>query len=163
MRVFLLIIVLLIVALYVQYYLAYKKEYEIIQVTLDNLELKTLYEKYPIVISDQVYKIDELLKTVFAYSYVFKKQVSIEPEKITRNSYKYLLITSDDSIDIKLINPKYKVKQTLEESDVQYVTVKLKENQVLIVPALWYVHTENMDVLALGLDDFLSKIIYSVF
>lgn len=163
MRVFLLIIVLLIVALYVQYYLAYKKEYEIIQVTLDNLELKTLYEKYPIVISDQVYKIDELLKTVFAYSYVFKKQVSIEPEKITRNSYKYLLITSDDNVDIKLINPKYKVKPTLEESDVQYVTVKLKENQVLIVPALWYVHTENMDVLALGLDDFLSKIVYSVF
>lgn len=164
MRVFLLIIVALVIILYVQYYFAYKKEFEIIQVTLDNIQLKTLYEKYPIIIADQVYKIDDLLKTVFAYSYVFKKEISIEPDKLTCNKYKYLLITCEDNVDIKLINPKYKpkIKSTLEESDVQYVTVKMKENQVLIVPALWYIHTDNMDVSALGLDDFLSKIVYSV-
>lgn len=154
---FLIIIVLLVIALYVQYYLAYKKEYEIIQVTLDNIELKTLYEKYPVVIADQVYSIDELLKTVFAYSYVFKKTLNIEPNTVFRNKYKYLIITSEDNIDVKLINPKYKIKTKLEESDVQYVTIKLKENQVLIVPALWYIHTENMDVSAVGLDDFVSK------
>lgn len=164
MRGFLLIIVVLVTALYVQYYLSYKKEFEIIQVTLDNIQLKTLYEKYPVVIADQVYKTDDLLKTVFKYSYVFKKSVSIEPGKLTRNDYKYMIITSDDNVDVKLINPKYKsnIKTTLAESDVQYVTVKLKEHQVLIVPALWYVHTDNMDVLALGLDDFLSKMIYAI-
>lgn len=164
MRVFLLIIVVLITALYVQYYLSYKKEYEIIQVTLDNIQLKTLYEKYPIVVADQVYKTDDLLKTVFAYSYVFKKPTNIEPDKIVCNKYKYMIITCEDNIDVKLINPKYKskIKTSLEQSDVQYVTVKLKENQVLIVPALWYIHTDNMDVSAIGLDDFLSKIIYAV-
>lgn len=157
------IIVALIIALYIQYYFAYKKEYEIIQVTLNNIQLKTLYEKYPIVIADQVYKVDDLLKTVFAYSYVFKKDVAIEPDRVTCNSHKYMIITAEDNIDIKLINPKYNIKsKKLEDSDAKYVTVKLKENQVLIVPALWHVHTENIDVKAYGLDDFLSKIVYCV-
>jgi hypothetical protein len=143
----------------------YNNDYQILQIYLDNFKLDNLYEKYPIIIYDQVYKVNDLLKTIFAYSFLFKKELDIQPEKVYKNIYKYLLISSDDNVSIKIINPKYKkdIKNSLQECNVQYVTIKLKENQVLILPALWYYSTDNIDIKAIGLDDILSKIIYAFF
>jgi hypothetical protein len=109
--------------------------------------------------------VKELLGTIFAYSFIFKKEFTVEPERIYRNAHKYLVLCSEDDVAVRIINPKYKkdIKGTLQESNVQYVTVKLKENQVLILPALWYYHTDNLDIKAIGLDDFMSKWVYAVF
>ena len=165
MKVFVFIIIVLISILYLQYYLKYKQDYQILQVYLDTFKLETLYEKYPIVIYDQIYDIEELLKTTLAYSYNFKKTFEIAAEKVYRNASKYVLLFSEDSdIALKIVNPKYKkdIKQKMEDSNVQYITIKLKEKQVLILPALWYYQTNNMDVKAIGLDDLISKWLYAI-
>lgn len=164
MKAFVIIISILIVLLYLQYYVKSKPDYQILQVFLDNFKLDTLYEKYPIVVYDQVYDVNELLKTVLAYSFVFKKEFAVDPGIVYRNSHKFVVLSSDDSVSIKIINPKYKreIKPKIEECNVQFVSVKLKPNQVLILPALWYYHTENMDVNAIGLDDLISKWLYAL-
>ena len=143
----------------------FNDDYQILQIYLDNFKLENLYEKYPIVIYDKIYKINDLLQTIFAYSFLFKKQFDIKTEKVYKNIYKYLLIFSDNPISIKIINPKYKkdIKNSLQDSNVQYITIKLKENQVLILPALWYYYTDYINIRAIGLDDMISKFIYSFF
>lgn len=165
-NVFVLIVGILISLLYLQYYYRFKQDYQILQVYLDAFKLNTLYEKYPIVIYDQVYDIRDLLKTIFAYSFVFKVENAIETGKVYRNAHKFLLVYSDTGdVSIKVINPKYKkdIKGSLEDSNVQFVTIKLKEKQVLILPALWYYHTDSMDVQSIGLDDIISKWLYNLF
>lgn len=164
MKAFVVIISVLLVLLYLQYYVKYKQDYQILQVFLDNFKLDTLYEKYPIVVYDQVYDTGDLLKTVFAYSFVFKKEFDVEPSVVYRNSHKFVVLSCEDSVSIKVINPKYKkdIKARIEDCNVQFITVKLKQNQVLILPALWYYHTENMDVRAISLDDLVSKWLYAL-
>lgn len=164
-RTFIVIVVVLLIALYLQYYAKYKHDYQILQVYLDKFKLDTLYEKYPIVVYDQVYDTNDILKTIFAYSYVFRKDLGVTPGQVTKNNHKYLVLSSDEDVSIKIINPKYKkdIKAKLEESNVQYVTIKLKENQVLILPAKWYFYTDNDSVFGIGLDDLVSKWFYSVF
>lgn len=163
MRSFLVVILILITLLYAQYYLKYKHDYEILQVQLDNFKLQMLYEKYPIVIFDRVYQLNDLLKTVFAYSFLFQKEIGIQPDKVHRNKHKYLILNSDDEVVIKLINPKYKneIKENLNDCNVQFISVKLKEHQCLVVPALWYYHTDHIDVRGIEMDDLLSGLIYT--
>ena len=159
---FILIIAILLSLIYIQYYFRYKQDYQILQVYLNNFKLQHLYEKYPIVIYDQVYDVDEILKTILAYSFVFKNKFEIQTEKLYKNVSKFLLIYSNDSqFSIKIFNPKYKLKDNYENSNAQYITIKLKEKQVLILPALWNYYTQNMSVQAIALDDFVSKLIYS--
>ena len=164
MQVFVIVIIVLISLLYLQYYIRTKPDYQILQVYLDKFKLDTLYEKYPIVIYDQVYNVNDLLKTIFAYSFVFNKEFTIEPDKIYRNDHKFTVLSSNDDVAVKIINPKYKkdIKDKLENSNVQYITIKLKEHQVLILPALWYYHTDNIDIQAIGLDDLISKWLYKI-
>ena len=164
-KIFLIILIILVILLYLQSYMKPRVDYNIIQVYLDNFKLDNLYEKYPIVIYDQIYNIDDLLNTIFKYSYAFKTLLQIEADKIYKNTHKYLLIFNNiEPIKLKVINPKYKkdIKIKLEDSNVEYVTIKLKEKQVVILPALWYYYSNNNNISAIGLDDLISGMVYAV-
>jgi hypothetical protein len=81
-----------------------------------------------------------------------------------------LLWSPKQDVWLNIINPKYKKQiewtrmngmklsklplNKLDES-IQYVTVKLKMNQVVILPAFW-IFDANADVNAIQLDDVLS-------
>ncbi len=166
MRVFIIVIVVLVILLYTQYYYKYNLEYTIVQAYLQDFDGQLLYEKNPIVIYDQIYNIQELFETVLAYSYMFKKDVIVNTEIVTKCMHKYFIMWSDEGeAAVKLINPKFKneIKGQIADSNVNYVTVKLKEKQVLIVPSLWYYYTENKNINAIGLDDLVSFLVYKVF
>lgn len=161
----LIVIILLLCIIYLPYYSKFKHDYQILQVNLNTLKLDHLYEKYPIVIFDTIQNVEDLFKTVFAYSYVFKSPSTVPTGYIFRNTHKFMILNPDTDVNIKLINPKYKkyVKTNLEDSDdIQYVTIKLKEKQTLIIPALWYVYTDYMDIKSFVLDDLISKWIYKL-
>jgi len=164
------IIVILIVLIYIHYYNNYKSDYNIIQTYIDKVDINTVYEKYPIVIYDKIIDPKELLKTLFAYSYVFKNEQKIRPIMPTYNKSKHMILWNpDNDILINIINPKYirnikwqkknKYKiatQPLSElNEVQYITIKLKTNQVLILPAFWIYQCDNYTHI-IQLNDFLS-------
>lgn len=162
-KLLLITLVCLIVIVYYKYYKSYNDDYNIIQTFLENFNLELLYDKYPIIIYDQIVDPLSLTKTIFAYSYVFKKQNVIQPSLCYPNNSKFALIwneTNDSQIDI--INPKYKKylnNKTLQEADeVQYISIKLKPHQILIIPSLWIIHS-NSPMEILQFDDIISKFV----
>lgn len=164
---FVIIIVLLIIVIYLSYYLRTCPEYELIQVRLNNLKIDHLYEKRPIVIAESIVDIEDLVKTVFAYSYLFKNvSTNITDDQVRKNKNKFLLLYSDNDIAVKIINPKYKkeLRKNLKESNVQYVTIKLRAGQVLVLPALWYycADTPERTLKKIGLNDLISCWFYKL-
>jgi len=159
------VLICLIIFIYVRYYMTYKNDYNILQTYLNRIDLNVLYEKYPVVIYDRIQDPKQLLKTLFAYSYMFQKGPSPVPEgSLLVNKSKYAVLFSPKSdVDIHLINPKYTSrtvsKKTLDQvdADVQYITIKLKNNQVLILPTHW-IYQSNAPIISIFLDDALSFI-----
>ena len=164
----------LIIIVYINYYNNYKQDYNILQSYLDNINLSLVYEKYPIVIYDQVCQPKTLLPTLFAYSYTFSKEVVIPPKTLVYNHSKHLILWSSEADTIiNIINPKYKKniewtkRQTLKvatnpieklDESIQYITVKLKQHQILILPTFW-IFDVNKKINGILLDDLISVFI----
>lgn len=153
------IILIIIIIVYGKYYTNYNKDIKILQVYLDNIKLDILYERYPILIYDQVYNHKQLMNTLFAYSYLFTKTAIISPSIPLINNSKYILISSADNTIINIINPKYKddAKKNLkfEDTSMQYVSIKLQPKQVLILPSRWIYQSKD-ELIITKLDDILS-------
>lgn len=166
-------IIILIIIIYIYYYNNYKNDYNIIQTYIDKVDLNMVYEKYPIIIYDKIIDPKELLKTLFAYSYTFMNESKIRPIVPTYNKSKHMLLWNDDeNIDINIINPKYykiikwekrniyktSIKTLQELNEVQYITIKLKAKQVLILPAFWIFQSSSY-VNIIQLNDILSCLV----
>ncbi len=163
------VIIILIIIIYVNYYTNYKKDYNILQTYLDNIDLALIYEKYPIVVYDRVINPPELTKTLFAYSYIYKKQYALKgPFNPVINTSKHAILWSPDSdLTVNIINPKFKqhfkwVKKMssqplkdIQDNTVQYVTIKLKKNQIIILHAFWIFDSSNT-INIIQMDDLLS-------
>jgi len=166
------IIILLIIIIYINYYNKYKQDYQLLQIHLNKIDIDLLNEKYPIVIYDKIINPHDLLKTLFKYIYVFKNIFKIKPILPTINNSKYMLLwNSDNNIMINIINPKYykfiswKKQNSFKISNhslndkelekVQYITISLKKNQVLILPMFWIYQTNNY-INIIQLNDIIS-------
>lgn len=168
-----LILVVLVLFMYIQHYNNFKNDFKIIQVTLENVDAKQLYEKYPILIYDRVVDPETLLTSLFAYIHTRRKYMLIPGgEQIYFNPCKYTMLYSPiaDS-EIQLIMPKYrkeltfhrerelwKSKEGLSETQVQYVTVKLKKQQILILPTFWMFQSPH-PLRGICLDDPFSALV----
>lgn len=159
-KILLYIVIILICILYIYYYTKYNPEFNIIQTYIDEINLKLLFEKSPIVIYDKIYNPEDLLKTLFKYTYISKKQSVITPIIATRNTAKYLILwNQDNDLDIDIIHPKY-YKEIKKKTETTYVTIKLKSNQILILPAFWlYKSQSSVNIIELNdlISYFLSK------
>lgn len=159
-KVLLMFLIILVICIYVHYYSKYNTSYEISQTYLDKINLDLLYERNPIVIYDSLKTPNQLLKTLFKYSYTSKNEYKILDNNVVMNRYKFSFVYSTNHNDcyINLINPSYKKdfkwnkhpqsndlisKTNLEETNVEYITIKLKPLQVLIVPSHWLIQCTN--------------------
>lgn len=160
--------VILFAILYLQNYFKCKSDIQIIQTSIENINIDILHEKYPIVIYDRIFKPSDLLKTLFAYTFVHSRvSNSARDDKLTQNVAKYVIIYNENSdVDIEIFHPKnnirFKRSQSVldfqdMDSDVSYVTVKLKKNQLLILPMFWIYHS-NYHVQTIHLYDSISYI-----
>lgn len=158
------LIVVLFLFVYIQHYLKYATGYRIIQSSLDTININTLYERYPIVISDRIVKHDVLTKTLFKWTYSHSSQGNRPGSSIVHTSrHKYLLLFSpSQNVTMNIIQPKYQSEfstrqQELQDSAAQYVTIKLKKQQCLILPSHWMYQT-NQPYSFIALDDPISII-----
>lgn len=174
-KVLLSVVVILIVCLYTQYYSKYNKKYEIIQSSLSNISLDLLYERNPIIIEDTIANPRHLLKTLFKYSYTFVKEMDVTTTNIFKIKSKFCLVYSVDtntpSVQLNLVNPIYNEKNTfkwktsadglmttstpLNETNIEYITLKLKPNQPVIIPTHWLAQTDH-PMHKIDLDDPMS-------
>lgn len=166
------VLITLIIIVYIYYYNSYKRDYNILQTYLTSVDLSLVYEKYPIVIYDSIINPEELTKTLFAYSYIFRNnKVHYGQTNPIYNSSKHLIIWCEQDSIINIVNPKYKEQfdwkkreglkiatvplSNIKNTSIQYVTVKLKKHQVIILPAFW-IFTSSKSVKMIQLDDLLS-------
>ena len=154
----LIILIVLIIIIYVLSYTKVDSSYEIIQVFLRNCTPDIFKEKHPIVISDQLPDIKSLLTTLFAYLYCFSYSELSLSTNTQINKSKFLLLQNKnlDTLAINLISPKFADHKDI--STVKLVTVKLKQNQVILLPVKWMYQCDST-VLKVSLDDPISKII----
>lgn len=159
------IIILILLFFIIKFYFKHNDEYTILQVFLKDIKNNDiLYEKYPILIYDKVLNINDILKSLFSYNYLYKKDIDIVSNNINYNKSKYIIIYPDKNCVIDLISPKYKnkIKNTLKESDeVQFVSIKLEKNQILIIPAWWY-YNSSKNIKVIELNDILSYFIKTI-
>ena len=155
-RLLILVVVVLLVLIYAQYYSKYSKGYNITQTYLDKINLNLLYERNPIIIYDSIKTPKQLLKTLFKYSYLSKKEYNISTHHVYQSKAKFSFLyhtgQHTESVLVNLINPIFKqdfkewkkntkgvmfTNTPLEETSVEFVSVKLKPFQVLIIPSQW--------------------------
>jgi hypothetical protein len=147
-KVLLVFTICLVLLVYIQHYRKHNTAYKIIQSSLDKIDINTLYERYPIIISDKIVDPTKLIDTLFKYSYAFKAIRTQNGSPIPyRTLNKYLIIYNiKNDIDINIISPFYQKDfhnntTALANSNVEYVTIKLKKQQVLILPSYWLYQT----------------------
>lgn len=181
-KILLVIVILLIVFIYIHYYSKYNDTYEIVQTYLDKVNIDMLYERNPIVIYDSIKTPKQLLGTLFKYSYVSKSDYKIDTKYpiMNRAKFSFVYSTNDQDTYINLINPSYKSSMkwankrsnggkslvmdkvsttTLEETNVQYITIKLRPYQVVILPMHWIIQSDT-PLIKYNLDDFVSMLYF---
>ena len=180
-KLLIIILVVLIICIYMHYYSKYNTSYEITQTYLDKITLELLYERNPIVIYDCIKTPNQLLKTLFKYSYTTKSEYVINHQKIIMNRQKTSFVYSSATSDtyINLINPSYKkdfkwnkhektgdmISETsIDDTNVEYITIKLKPFQVLIVPSHWLLQStkSNSSMHKVNLHDVFSWVYFKL-
>jgi hypothetical protein len=170
-------VITLIIILYLSYYSKYVKEFNIIQTFLSNFTPELLYERNPIIIYDAMATPKDLLKTIFKYQYLIQQENLISQNSIVAVKSKFSLIfsTNEDTTTIKLINPmflssfKWKTvkRQRMTDTDinttnVNYIDVQLKKNQVMILPPHWIIQP-SLDLNKIDIDDIVSYTYFLIF
>lgn len=156
-------VIVLVVLIYLKYYYKYyyqaNTDYTILQQFLDKLSADVLHERYPIIIYDRIVDPRILLSTLFKYCYMFQKVNAFKDANVPQiNNHKFNIIFSPvDNIELNIISPLY--KHYIENA--QYVTIKLKKQQTLILPCHW-MYTTNTKHFNIMLDDPFS-LLFSLF
>jgi hypothetical protein len=147
------LLALLIIIMYVYYYKNYKKDVVILQTYLDKAGINIFYEKYPVVIYDQIIDPRQLLKTLFQYSYMFQTDEIVDPDTTIVSKSKFTLVwysgEAHDDLILKVISP---------GQDSSDISIKLKKQQVVILPAYWGFQS-NIQLNCIRLDDLLSILV----
>ncbi len=175
-RILFYVLILLIILIYFQHYRKYNTEYKILQAYLDNIDHELLKEKYPILLYDKVVSPQDLIESLFYGLYMFKREDVLWIGNPILSSAKYLLIFNNlSNCYINLVSPKYRnifswrkqngyiiSNSPLSEMKVEFMTIKLKKNQIFILPPYWIYQTANK-VKRIELADFPSKIYETLF
>ena len=128
----LIVLIILILLSYLRYNLKYRDEYEIIQLTPSKLTYDILNEKNPIVVDSDVGDVQGFVSKAFKYTYLYDSKRTIDSiDDIIDNNAKFVVLHTKEDNAIEIMNPKYK------KNNYKSVVVKIKRNQLLILPMYW--------------------------
>lgn len=137
MKVLTVIVILLILFVYIRFYTKPNVSIELIQPRIEQLAPQQLFEKSPIVLSERIASIDQLLKSTFKYMYLSSTISEVNDSKWLQNRHRYIIIHADTSSTITIVHP-HKMNSPYNDSYTDAVAVKLESKQVLIIPYKWW-------------------------
>jgi hypothetical protein len=158
-------LIILLILLYASLYYLYNNEFSIYQVNIENFDFELLYKKQPIVISEKITNIDNVIDNWFNYNIIYNLDNNYIWEK---NKYKYLFVISKDNepVEISLCNPNSQMTQmphivndiqgihNVPHQDSNITTIKL-DNKGLIIPFHWYYYISgNANIY--GIHDYIT-------
>lgn len=164
-----------IICLYIQYYTKFATSFDIIQSPIGKLTTDILYERQPIIISERLVHPSVLTKTVFKYTYMFMNAKVVSGDAFPLQTlHKYTVVYNDNGdMPLNLVHPSNKTKLKpfhrfgsfkkshvkLHDSDIEFVTIKLKKQQCIIIPMHWLFQVDSPTYNVIALDDPISSLI----
>jgi hypothetical protein len=136
-------IIIFLILVYSSLYYIFVDEISIYQVSVEHFDFDLLYKRQPIVISESIKDIDDILTNWFKYNII--KYDLVKTNDWERNNHKYLVFYSNDKsttepTEITICNPLVKEYNGVPHIDSNMTTIKLKNNMVLIIPFRWKYH-----------------------
>lgn len=130
------ICLLFIISVYLYYVFKPKNDFQIIQTNLSNISDSVLYEKYPILISDNIINIYDLLDSLFKYQYLFKTDIVLKVPFIKKNNAKFLVVHNNNETDktVSLSSP---------NKTTTGVDIIIPSYNILIVPYSWTIYSSS--------------------
>ena len=102
-------IIILIILIYLNYNLKYNNEFQLLQLSSNNITQNILYEKSPIVVQDNISNIIDFIHVILTYEYIFKNKVDYKSlNYVNKNLALYSLIYNSNSkpINVYISHPK---------------------------------------------------------
>lgn len=169
-KVLIIVLALLIVFIYLRYYSSYNPSFDVIQLSVSDLEVKHLLEKSPIVINESIVDPYSIVHTAFRYLYIYKHMEHIPENTIKKNKSRYLILYSkSNSTIVDVIHPKTmelhcKNSNFTSIDDVPFVQFYLRDAKCMILPSKWFFRIKNSsDTLGIYLEDLISMTIGKTF
>ncbi len=141
-------ILILIAIVYIRFGLKVNPKFELIQTFLDSFHPSMLLELVPIIINEPIVDPSLLKSTIFAYSFIISRRAIIRPDLKYKNKCRYTIIFGEQSPTLVDIYHPF-----MSES----ISVKLKMNQVMIIPYRW-LYKCSTTCTSISLMDFMSII-----
>lgn len=146
------IIVALVAYVYISYYIRVHPSMSLLQSTVDKVDFDMLNSKLPIVITDRIVNLHDILVNLFRYQYTFI-ETPTDTSTWLRNSHKFAVLKSNSNDKVQVAHPGSK----MESGVYGYLDLVLRKDQVVILPYGWWLLAHNADVYML--DDMVSKLI----
>lgn len=170
------ITILLIIFVYVSFYAKYNSNIDILQAYIDQLNPNLLYERNPIIVYEPIVEPRHLLTTLFKYQYTFSREYTTVPYFLYIAHCKFSIVYSDNgNTIIQLISPTQKKTMTwkpaknntyvsndnIEDGNIPFIDIKLKQRQVLLLPSHWII-TSTTPLQKIDLDDMTSRVYFQI-
>lgn len=150
------IILFFIILFYLICYYIYPQSIIIHQTSLEKFSFDLLYNRQPIIIENPIVDIQQIISLWFSYNFLspFTYDKSI---LWIKNNHKYLLIKCNENQDLFITNPYTIFNNNVPNTDSNILSLKMKKNQICILPYKWYVLNENFENMSIfGIDDFIT-------
>ena len=151
------IAIVVILYIYISYYYRYSEEPTIIHSYEKLFQNNVMLEKRPIVLLENEKSLEEIHKKNTPY--MIKKKLDYDTSNWVRNKYKYLYIQPTDTSELHLLQASKKLTEDgIPDKDETLITLKVKKNQIIILPYHWYYYTET-PINSVGVHDYISWIL----
>lgn len=151
------LLIIMVIYLYVSYYIKVNPSLTLMQSGIQNIDFDMLYNKTPIVVTDRIVDVHDILSTIFKYQYSF---ISSPMNKTSwlRNSHKFMIVSVRTDQTIQVAHPHAKVG----EGNYEFIDVVMRKHQIIILPFGWWISAPS-SVNIYQLDDMISKMVSYVF
>jgi len=151
------IAIVVILYIYISYYYRYSEEPTIIHSYEKLFQNNVMLEKRPIILLENEKSLEEIHKKNTPY--MIKKNLDYDTSNWVRNKYKYLYIQPTDTSELHLLQASKKLTEDgIPDKDETLITLKVKKNQIIILPYHWYYYTET-PINSVGVHDYISWIL----
>lgn len=149
------VVIIIVIVMYVYGYFSYPSQFIINQVSAEDFQFGLLYEKHPIVIDDPVVDLSEVLQAWFKYNLI--RHMNTESEAWQRNRSKYLVIQGKRDSELMMSRPMARLKDGFPITDM--LCIKLKRNQMAILPYRWNILFKPEDHAYVEIDDYITRLL----
>ena len=145
------LIIIILICIYGQYSLRVNPIFELMYVSIEDFDHHMLYEKNPLIISEPLVEPKKVLPKLIGFFAPFEKRYILptSEEKELRGKITAVIATQDGQ--------KLQMKHNRLEKSA--FTLVMKKNQVILIPRLWKIESEDGTLQLIRFDDVFTTFV----